>query len=139
MKKLILFSLFITLCLTTKAQVPSADVSIFRMQGVRSDLCTVTVLNRNDDDAQNVRLEVLVPFQTTATTVSEGCVVQTGGRVVVCDLGTMAVNEKKSVKVYTDRNVPVIYRANLYFSAYVSNSLPDPNLGNNFKVRHVAY
>jgi Domain of unknown function DUF11 len=139
MKKLILLSLFTLLALTTKAQVPSADVSIFRMQGLRSNLCTVTVLNTHDDDAQNVKLEILVPFQTTATTVSAGCVVQTGGRVVICDLGTMTVNERKSVTINTDRNVPLRYRTNLYFSAYVSNSLPDPNLGNNFRVRHVSY
>lgn len=121
------------------AEVPSADVRIQELRGDNSRLCTVKVYNANDDNARNVRLQVLVPFQAKAIDASTGCSITPDGRVVNCSWETINVGGTKTVTVTTNRATPAAYRANLSFSAYVSNSLPDPNPSNNFKTVRVPF
>ena len=120
--------------------VAAADVRIKSIGAAVSGGGLVTkiqVFSSNDDDAQQVNLIVLLPFQTKVTGMSPGCGVvpspsaYPGGvqAFVRCFLGTIPVGATKGVVISTTKPPAGIAK---HFAAFVWSILPDPNSSNNF-------
>ncbi len=104
--------------------------------------CTMTVHNDNDDDAQLVKLLVLLPLEVKFRSASavparhwtlcEAPVAAQGGvGHVTCDLGGMGVGEIATVTLVT--TVPSSDIAHKSCGAFVWSKLPDPDRSNNYK------
>ena len=105
--------------------------------------CTVTVHNDNDDDAQLVKLLVLLPLEVKFRlasaiparhwTLCEAPVGAQGGvGHVTCDLGGMGVGEIATVTLVT--TAPANDIGHKSCGAFVWSKMPDPDRSNNYKI-----
>lgn len=113
--------------------IPAADVKIQSVNAVVDHSgfsCTVQVHNDNDDDAQHVKVVLILPLEVQVVAASKKCVAgpeYPAIGFVRCSLGSMAVGQVKSVTIKT--TAPPRNRT---CSAFVQNDVPDPNPSNNF-------
>lgn len=129
------------IAVSAKAQdVAAADVRVQSVSvGETSGrlVSKISVFSYNDDDAQQVNLIVLLPFQTRVLSMSAGCSVVPNpslypGSVqtfVRCFLGTIPVGVTKGVVISTTKPPAGIAK---HFAAFAWSIVPDPNSSNNF-------
>lgn len=129
-------------------EVISADVKVTNIitaidHTAAALTCTVTVHNDNDDDAQLVKLLVMLPLEVKFRSASaiparhwtlcEAPVGAQGGvGHVTCDLGGMGVGEIATVTIVT--TAPASDIAHKSCGAFVWSKLPDPDRSNNYRM-----
>lgn len=129
-------------------EVISADVKVTNIitaidHTAATLTCTVTVHNDNDDDAQLVKLLVMLPLEVKFRSASaiparhwtlcEAPVGAQGGvGHVTCDLGGMGVGEIATVTIVT--TAPASDIAHKSCGAFVWSKLPDPDRSNNYRM-----
>lgn len=128
-------------------EVVSADVKIQQVQVANVPenkyTCTVTVHNDNDDNAQLVKLLVILPLEVRYTSASvkparhwtpcdasalEG---KGGNGYVHCELGEMNNGEAFTVTIETTAPPKDIPRKSC--GAFVWSQIPDPDRSNNYR------
>lgn len=93
--------------------------------------------NDSDTGGEDVELRIVVPFPAVYIGFNgdaSSCIVVSnqnavGDAYVTCDLDNMDLNSTKTIYISTSRN---IFYSLKVFSAFVTNTFPDPHPENNF-------
>ncbi len=121
-----------SLTVTTTAQIPSADLSIVKVAApepawVGQPLTyTITLTNSGPTKAPQAALVEVLPSRVDYLSSDTACTLT--GHVLVCDLGTLAVGELRTVHIL----VRPLGSGVLVNQAVITSEAGDPNLDNNW-------